>query len=282
MIAFLKSLLDRVLTDNISFLAGGVAFYGLLALFPAMAGIVSLFGLLANARVVADQLEAVRLLFPPQAFKIIQEQMLILLAQPQATLSTTAVFSLLLTVYSATKGTKAMLAAINGVFRVQETRSWWFQQVESFTMTLGALVLMIVAVFIIVAVPLLMKVLLYIGLVEPGHSVEALRWLILSAVVFGGLFVLFTYGPNRTERKNCFHAIFWGAFLGTALWVAIAVSGSVVLQLSSAAVFSAYGSLSAIIVLMMWIYISSYIVLVGGAITAVAEQRDVTCQNPRR
>jgi len=276
---FLRSLLDRILTDNISFLAGGVAFYGMLALFPAMAGIVSLFGLLANPQVVGQELEAIRLLFPPPVFKILQEQLGILLSQPQATLSTTAIFGLLLTVYSATKGTKAMLAAINAVFRAQETRSWFYQQVESFMLTLGAIVLMIFAVFIIVAAPFLVKLILLTGIVKGTHSLESMRWLTLSAMVFSGLFILFAIGPNRAETKRSWDAIFWGAFLATALWVAIAVGGSVYMQISAVQFGSAYGSLSAIVLLMLWIYMSAYIVLMGGAITAITEEYHIARRN---
>lgn len=260
----------RILTDNINFLAGGVAFYGMLALFPALAGLVSLIGLIASASLMTEQLQSVQALFPPEVFRILQEQLGALTAQSNTTLSLTMVFSLLLTVYSATKGTKAMLAALNSVFRVNETRSWLWLQVLSYSLTFGALALMIMAVFLVIAVPLVMRVLPEYIVTGIGRPVDALRWLILSAAVFGGLFILFGFGPNRSVDGKCFRSIFWGAFTGTAIWIASAVGGSMLVQFFPG-LHAAYGSLSAIVALMMWIYLSAYTVLIGSAITAEAE-----------
>jgi membrane protein len=271
MLKFLRALLNRFMTDNISFLAGGVAFYGMLALFPALAGVVSLFGLFASTNAVSQQLETVQLLFPPQVFKIIQDQLLQLTAQSHATLSLTVVISLLITIYSATKGTNAMLAALNGVFRVTETRNWFRQQIVAYGLTLGGLLLMMLTVFIAVAVPLVLHFLPDYILHDLGRPIESLRWLVLAAAVFGGLFTLFAYGPSRPVTRKCFRSIFWGSFIATAIWIAASVFGSMLIQFYPG-VNAAYGSLSAIVFLMMWVYVSAYAVLIGGAITAEAEE----------
>lgn len=275
MYVFLRSLLRRVLTENISFLAGGVAFYGLLAIFPAMAAIVSLFGLLANPYIVHEQMEAVQFLFPPNVFAVLQSQLTSLLNQPSRALSLTVVFSILLTIYSATKGTRAMQAALNSVFRVKENRSWWKQQLISYGLTFGALILMMLAVFIVIAFPLIVRVLPDELLWTVKGKVEGVRWLTMSAAVFFGLFILFLFGPARKAEYMRSRAIFWGAFLATSLWITTAVGGSIALQLIPQ-LNAAFGSLGAIICLMMWIYLSAYIVLFGGAITATAENFDRT------
>lgn len=272
MYSFLRSLLLRILNDNINFLAGGVAFYGMLALFPALAGIVSIFGLVASADVVNQQLVSIEPLFPPDVFRIIQQQMVSLSAQSGTTLSLTAIFSLLLTVYSATKGTNAMLAALNSVFRVTENRSWFRLQILAYALTFGAILLMIVAVFLVVAVPLVMRLLPDYVIETIGRPLDGMRWLILSSVVFAGLFLLFAVGPSRPLDQKCYRSVFWGAFIATALWIAAAVGGSMVIQFFPD-LNAAYGSLSAIILLMMWIFVSAYIVLIGSAITAEAEER---------
>lgn len=273
---FLRSLLMRILNDNINFLAGGVAFYGMLALFPALAGLVSLFGLVASPEVVNEQLLSVQALFPPEVFNIFQDQLGKLTAQSGTTLSLTVVFSLLLTIYSATKGTNAMLAALNSVFRVSETRNWFRLQVLAYALTFGAIALMMMAVFLVVAVPLVMRILPDYVMENFGKPVDALRWLILSTAVFGGLFVLFAFGPNREVNSKCFRSIFWGSFIATAIWIAAAVGGSMLVQFFPN-LNAAYGSLSAIIALMMWIYISAYTVLIGSAVTAEAE--DISCNS---
>ena len=271
MIPFIRSFIRRLLSDNISFLAGGVAFYGMLALFPAMASLVSLFGLVASPSAVGEQLTAMQALFPPEAFKIIQDQMATLLEQPDVTLSFTFVIGLLLTIYSSTKGTKAILAAVNEVFQVRESRSWLYQQILSFSLTFGGLLLMMLAVFIVIAIPLLLRLLPVDIFENLGIRIEAVRWIILSGSIFCGLFLLFAYGPNRPFNRQCARAIFWGSFIAATLWIASAVGGSILLQIFPK-VNAAYGSLSAIIALMTWLYVSAYIVLIGGAITATAEE----------
>lgn len=270
MIAFLVSLLRRIMAENISFLAGGVAFYGLLAIFPAMAATVSLFGLLANPYIVHEQLEAVHFLFPPNVFNVLQRQMAGLLSQPVRALSMTVVFSLLLTIYSATKGTRAMQAALNSVFRVQENRAWWKQQLISYGLTFGSLVLMVFAVLVVIAVPVALRLLPDIITDNLRLPLETLRWLSLSGAVFFGLCVLFLFGPARKPERIRSRAVFWGAFLATSLWIAMAVGGSVAIQMVPK-LNAAFGSLGALIGLMVWIYLSAYIVLFGGAITATAE-----------
>jgi membrane protein len=275
MIKFLRALLNRFMNDNISFLAGGVAFYGMLALFPALAGIVSLFGLVASSKVVNDQLESVQLLFPPQVFKIIQDQLAQLTQQSSATLSLTVIFSLLLTIYSATKGTNAMLAAMNAVFRVTETRNWFRQQIIAYSLTFGAVLLMVLAVFLLIAIPVAMHFLPDYLVSLFGRTIDCARWLVLSAAVFTGLFILFLYGPNRTADYKCYRSIFWGAFIATTIGIAASVIVSMLIHFFPN-VNAAYGSLSAIILLMMWIYFFAYAVLIGGAITAEAEE--VTCR----
>ncbi|MDB5477995.1 MAG: ribonuclease [Alphaproteobacteria bacterium] len=275
---FVKAFLQRLLRDDISFLSGGVAFYGMLALFPAMAGLVSLFGLIASPKMVSAQLKAIQMLFPPNVYGILEEQLLQLVSQPDTTLSVTVIVSLILTIYSATKGTKAMLAALNLIFAVRETRSWLYQQIQSFALTFGGLIMMIMAVFIVVAVPIVMR------LLPPGFGdgitsyLEWVQWLILAATVFGGLFLLFAFGPNRRFERNCVHSIFWGSFIATAIWIAASVGGSILVQLFPK-INAAYGSLSAIIALMMWLYISSYTVLIGAIITAVAEE--IECKSDK-
>lgn len=271
MIKFIRSLIYRVLTDNISFLAGGVAFYGLLAIFPAMAAIVSLFGLMANPHIVHEQMDTLRVLFPPDVFDVLQKQLMTLLTQSSRSLSFAAIISIVLAIYSATKGTKAMLAALNNVFRTTESRSWWFQQIQSYLLTFGALFLMVLAMVSVIAVPMILRILPDEIFGTLTVSLEALRWIALSAAVFFGLYILFLFGPNRPLYHTNGRCLFWGAFMATATWIATAVGGSIAIQLIPK-INAAYGSFGAIIGLMLWIYLSAYIVLMGGAITATAEQ----------
>ena len=270
---FFRAFLRRIATDNISFLAGGVAFYGLLSVFPAIAALVSLFGLGADPHVVREQLERMQDLFPPDVFRLIHSQVLILVDQPVSTLSITAVIGILLTVSSATRGTKAMLAALNMVFRIPESRGWWRRQVISYIMTLGGIIILILAIFIIVALPLLVKFLSPDIAEMIAAPMAAMRWIVLGAAVWAGVLLLFILGPSRHLRDQSFGHDIIGATTATVLWLASAFGLSWFVQ-KVPNFHAAYGSLSAVIVLMLWMVLSAYAVLIGAAVTATFDRSE--------
>jgi membrane protein len=270
MIVFIRSLMRRLLTDNISFLAGGVAFYGLFALFPAMAALISLFGLIANPFVVQQQLEDAQAFFPPQVYELLHEQVLTLLKQTDATLSLTAVISILVAVYSATRGTKAMLLALNMVFRVTENRSWWLRQGIAIFITLGGLMTLILALFILVAIPLILKLLPPDIATLVAAPIIYLRWLLLAGSILFGIMLLLAMGPNLPLRQQRIGAVTLGALVATVFWVVGAALGSWVIQ-KLPNFHATYGSLSAVTVLMLWMVSSAYAVLLGAAVTATLD-----------
>ena len=273
MILFIRSFIRRLVTDNISFLAGGVAYYGLLALFPAMAALVSLFGVFANPVVVREELEKVQELFPPDVFTLIHDQILILTSQPNAALSLTALVSILITVASASRGTKAMLAALNVVFRLQEGRKWLTRQFLAYFLTLGAILLLILALFVVVALPLAVEFLPPLMKETIAMPLAYVRWLILSAAIWGGLIVLFAIGPNRPVREERLLYIVIGATVATIAWLGGALIASKIVQIIPQ-FHAAYGSLSAVVLLTFWMLLSTYAILSGAAVTAVLEKAD--------
>lgn len=267
---FIKSLIRRLLTDNISFLAGGVAFYGLLALFPAMAATVSIFGLFADPVSVREHLDAVQTLFPANVYLLLNKQLDLLVSESSTKLSLTFIVSILLTIFSATRGTKAMLASLNVVFRISESRTWWFRQVQSFILTFGSLILMVIAILVVIATPIAMRLLPDIMTDNVIPSINQIRWTLLFGALFLGLSFLFAWGPNRPIRDTTRKSVFIGAFIATFMWLMISVGGSYLVQIIPN-IQGAYGSLSAIVGLMMWIYMSAYAVLAGAAVTASLE-----------
>ncbi len=266
------AVIKRVLDDNISFLAGGVAFYGLLAIFPAMATVVSFYGLLASGRDIQHHLALLERFIPHDAFALLQAQLISIAKQSDQTLSLTALFSLLFTLYAATKGTKAMLAALNTLHRTSETRPWWKQQGIAFVLTGGGLLTLVCALLMIVAVPIIFHLLRLPG----GWFAEfdPFRWLILGVNIIIGVMFLFALGPNR--KCQPLHLVFLGATIATCLWLLTAWGFSEFVTLFPQ-INKIYGSLGAVMVLLSWMYASAYAVLIGAAITAVAE--DDWCKN---
>ena len=267
MIVFIRSLMRRLLTDNISFLAGGVAFYGLFALFPAMAALVSIFGLVANPFVVQQQLEDAQAFFPPQVYELLHDQVLILLKQSDSALSLTAIASIIIALYSATRGTKAMLLALNMVFRVTENRPWWLRQGIAIFITLGGLMTLILALFILVAIPFILKLLPPDIAPIIAAPIIYLRWILLAGSILFGIILLLALGPNLPLRQQRIGAVTLGAIVATVFWVVGAGTGSWIIQ-KLPNFHAAYGSLSAVTVLMLWMVSSAYAVLLGAAVTA--------------
>lgn len=265
-VPFVWAVVNRVLNDNISFLAGGVAFYGLLSIFPAMATVVSFYGLLASGYDVQVHLSLLERFMPKDAFGLLQDQLISISQQSEKTLSLTALISLLFTLYAATKGTKAMLAALNVLHRSVENRPWWKQQGIAFLLTGGGLLTLVCALLMIVAVPIIFHLLRL-----PGSwftEFDPFRWLILGANIVIGLVFLFALGPNR--RCQPLHLVVLGAVIATALWLLTAWGFSEFVALFPQ-FNKIYGSLGAVMVLLSWMYASAYAVLIGAAITAVAQ-----------
>lgn len=277
----LCALWARVGNDNVGFLAGGVAFYALLAIFPAMAALVSLFGLFADAQMVGEQMQAIKRFLPADVYDLLFRQLQLLVAQPRDTLSLTAIFSLLLTLYSATKGTNALLAALNMIFNVAEDRSWWKQHLVSFAMTIGSIIMLVLTLAAVVAIPL------FLDFASPTwrdaliHSVTGLRWLLLGATLFFGLLVLFAFGPNRPLPRSDWRVIAIGAFFTSCAWIGASALLSWGLQFLPE-LHAAYGSLSAVVGLMTWMLVSANIVLWGGAVIDVFERRHLASNAPIR
>lgn len=268
---FYRSLITRLINDDISFLAGGVAFYGLLALFPALSALVALIGLLANPQIIQDELEQVRFLFPPEVMHLLKEQIVQLAAQSSKTLSITMIFSTLLALYSANRGAKALLAALAIIFRVQERRSWLKQQGVAIAITLGGIGLVLLALACIIIVPVLVALLpadIYESLLRP---LAWLRWLFLGSVMFTGMLILFAVGPNRPYAARSIKALLLGTAVASLCWLVTVIAGSwFITKLPD--LHAAYGSLSAVIVLMLWMVGSAYCVLLGAATAAAFDE----------
>jgi membrane protein len=265
---FIKDLLLRVMNDNISFLAGGVAFYSLFALFPALTALVSLFGLITHPKALHRHLSEFAILFPPDVFDLLQKQLVQLAKQSDQTLSIAMIGAVIVSMLSATRSTKAMLAALHVIFRDTERRPWWRRQIVALSLTCGGLILVLCAAILLVALPTLSHYFspqLQAVIVQPFII---LRWILLAILFQGGLTLLYLYAPYRKKItvRNSIHA-FLGAAFGTVLCIGFSFCLSFAAQFVPQ-LHTAYGSLSAIILLMLWMVLTAYGILFGAAITA--------------
>lgn len=270
---------NQIFAQNLFIVAAGVAFYGLLSLFPAIATLVSVYGLLFDATDVREQLNALAGLFPSDAWDVIQAQLTRVVENPATTLSVSAVISFLFTLWASRAGVGALMIATNIVYEEPEKRSivGWYSL--SLLLTLGAIVYSVIALAAIVALPVILRPL---GVDESAATwATILRWPLLAVSTMVALAIIYRYGPSRRSAR--WNWISGGAVVATVLWLL----GSVLFSayVSWAGNFDEmYGSVGAVILLMLWFYVSAFVVVLGALLDAETEHQsrlDTTIGPPR-
>jgi len=254
-------------TDRVSLAAAGCGFYATLALFPAISTLISVYGLIFNVQSVEQQLHVVRDLLPPPAFALIDERVRQLVGQATDTLSTSLIVSLAITFWSAAAGTKSVLSALNVAYDTTERRSIVGFQLIALLMTLCAVAGAALGIAVLVFLPTAIS---FVGLSAYGAAlINGASTIMLIVLVGGTIALLYRYGPSRRPPPNLH--IFPGAILATLLW--LIASAGLSFYVSRIASFGVtYGSLGAVVAIMLWFYISAYAVLLGAELNAQLEQ----------
>lgn len=252
--------------DHLSIISAGVAFFCMLAIFPAMAALIAVYGLLADPAQVGDTLQALRPLLPPDVFQMIEDQIGALAAAGQTRLGVASLISLVLTLWSARAGVTALTEGLNVVYRETDTRNIVVQYLMSLVLTVAGLAVAIVALLTVVALPALLH---FSDLGPLGRLLAQVAPLgvlgLASVFVIGGLY---RYGPHRAPARKRW--LTPGAVLATVGWVAVSLALS--LYVSRFANYNhTYGSLGAIVGLMFWLYASAFMVLLGAELNAEME-----------
>jgi membrane protein len=260
-----------------SVLAGGVAFFGFLSVFPALVALVSAYGLLADPRDVQRQVDALAGGFPEEVRAAIYHQMTLLTARSPGTLSFEAAISIVAAVWAATKGTKALITGLSMAFGQDETRGFIRLNVTAFLFTLGGILFGVVAVAAVIALPLVLS---FLHLSQARETlVTWLRWPVLTAVVLFGLSVAYHYGPARSPAK--WRWVTPGSIVATTFWIA----GSALFSWLASATASSDrldSSLGVIITLLTWFLLSAYVVILGAELdTEIDRQLSAARAEPR-
>ena len=259
---------DEISQDRIGTIAAGTTFFILLALFPALAALVSLYGLVADPVTIAEHLAIMRGYIPQGMIDLIGGELQRLISNRTGALGFGFVIGLLLALWSASNGMKALFDALNVAYDEAEKRGFFKLLFVSLAFTGGAIAFFIILLNVVIGVPLVVKLL---PLGPLGDILVAiLPALLLFGVAIFGLAVLYRYGPSRTVAKwrwitpgSAFAAVVW--LVGSALFT---------WYLASWGNYSAtYGSLGAVVGAMMWIYLSMWVVLVGAELNAEIEHQ---------
>jgi membrane protein len=260
---------NRILAE-----AAAVTFYALLAIFPGIAALISLYGLIADPASIAGHVSSLRGVVPDGGIQLIADQINALAKTGNQALSFGAVLGFLTSIWSANAGVKAMFDALNAVYREQETRSYVHRTWLSLCFTLGALVFTIIAITAVVVLP---AVLNFFGLGATTNILLKLsRWPLLLAGVAIFLSVIYRYGPSRENAR--WHWLTWGSALASVAWVVASLAFSYYVA-NFGSYNKTYGSLGAAVGFMTWIWISTIITLIGAQLNAALEQqtaRDTT------
>jgi membrane protein len=253
-------------TDRVSLAAAGCAFYATLALFPAISMLISIYGMVFDPVSVAPQLDFLSGLLPPPAFALIQDRVHLLVSQSRGSLSLNLLASLLLTFWSSSTGAKSVLSAVNVAYDVTEQRPFLRFQAIGLAMTLVAILCAVLAIAVLVFLP---AVLAAVGLSRHGggllHAASLLMLVGFFSVAIG---LLYRFGPSRRPPPD--PRIKPGAVLATLLW--LLASELLSLYVSHIDSYGAtYGSLGAVVGIMLWFYISAYAVLLGAELNARLE-----------
>ncbi|MGI3902176.1 MAG: YihY/virulence factor BrkB family protein [Janthinobacterium lividum] len=254
--------------------AGSVAFFALLAIFPGIAAIVSLYGLFADASTISTHLVLLSGLLPAGVLGLFGDQIRLVAHEGNNTLSSAFAISLVLALYSANSGVVALFDALNVVYNENEARSPVRLYATTFGFTLAGVVFTVLALTGVVVMPILLR---FLGLPPVTEwLLAAARWPILLVTIMASLAVIYRYGPSRNEAR--WRWVTWGSAVAALLWIAASMLFSWYV-----ATFDSYnriyGSLGAGIGFMVWLWISTVIVLLGGELNAEMEHqtaRDTT------
>jgi membrane protein len=252
-----------MISDKVSMVAAGCAFYATLALFPAISMLVFLYGLAFDPVTVEPQLMHLQEVLPPPVYMLIDERVHQLVAQRPGSLTLGLAISTLVTLWTSATGTKSLLAGLNLAHGVPEERSFLHFQAVAFGMTLFTILAVVLAIAILVFLPAA------ISLIGLSDYQSGLIWMssvvLLVGVVFLLLTVLFRYGPAHRPRRLL--AVLPGAVVATLLWMVASTLFSLYVG-RLASYDRTYGPLAAAVGVMMWMWVSVYVVLLGAELNA--------------
>lgn len=270
----LKRLAGDISRDNVSLMAAGVAFYGLLSLAPAFTALVALYGLVFDPSQVQAQVGAMEGMMPDEARQLIASQLTTIVQGSNSTLGVGFIVSLMIAIWSANSGTSALFMALNVAYAEPEKRGLLRYYAGTLALTGAAVIFGIVSLILVAIIPAV------VGMLPFGAFgkivIDWIRWPVLALLFAAALAVTYRYAPSRNEPRWSW--VSTGAVLATALWI----GGSVLFSLyvgKFATYNKTYGSLGAVVVLLMWFWLSAYAVLIGAELNAEMEHqtaRDTT------
>jgi membrane protein len=260
----------RIREHNLTLIAAGVAFYGFLALVPALIAFVSVYGLVADESDVTRQVEDLGSSLPEEVSDFLVFQLTQIVNASSAGVSIAALIATALALWSASSGMAALVTGVHVARERDEPSGFVAKRGKALALTVGAIVLIGIVLFVIVGVPPLIR---DAGLGSAGRvAFEVLRWPFLAAVMVVGIALLYRFSAGASPSA-WLGLISRGAFVATAGWV-VASGLFAVYTANFASYGKTYGALASIVVVLLWLWLSSLVVLVGAEVDGVRAKAD--------
>ncbi|WP_051279572.1 YihY/virulence factor BrkB family protein [Hellea balneolensis] len=265
--------------DNVAIIAAGVAFFSLLAIFPLITACLSIYGYFADPLQVQGMLQDVNGVLPQDAWEVLNRQITAVIMAPHGRLGLGIAIGLLIALWSAGAGIRAIMRAMNIAYGERETRSFAMFYALAGSMTLSMILFVWIALAIIIGVPAILHVLKLDGAIAAFSRI--LPWALLISMFGFAAGILYRFGPSRRPAKKRW--VFPGILFTTLTWLIISFGFS-----KFVAAFgnynAIYGSLSAVIVLLIWFWLTAYTVIIGAELNAEMERHTIvdTTRGPDR
>lgn len=256
----LRAVWDTASDRNVGLISAGVAFFGMFSIFPAIAAVIAIFGLLADPNVVVEQLALMEDIIPVDAYAIISGQIERLLGARGETLGWATFVSIALALWAARAGVAGLMGGLNEIAD-RPARNGFKQIVVALTLTVCLVALAIMALLAVIVAPIILA---YAPLADSNAAIlNGIRWVVAFFVLYAALSLLYRFGPNQRGARLRWFTI--GAGTVIVLWIAASFGLSFYLS-NFASYNEVYGSIGAVIGMLLWLYITAYLILLGAAL----------------
>lgn len=264
--AILLKVKDQIGENNVIIVSAGVGFFGFLAIFPAIMALISIYGFVMDPQEIEEQVSKISSMLPVQTHEILQYRVDQFIKSTGESLGWGTVFAILLGIWIGNIGTKSLFRGINIAYETKSHRGILKHNGLTLLFTFGAIILIILSAALIVAFPSIIE---QIGLPDNiERLISWLRWLIMGLILVGSIGLIYRFGPER--KRPTFHWVIPGAVLATILWLLASWAFSFYIR-HFWNLGEIYGSLSAVVFLMLWLFISTFIILLGAELNSEME-----------
>ena len=263
-----KRVFHEMKVDHVQIVSAGVAFYFFLSIFPTIVAAISIYSLVIDPGQIEEQISRLNLILPDKAYGMISDILQPVIQQTRQEIGWGLAISILVSIWSANKGTNALFQGVNIAYDEMDTRNIFKKNLITLLFTLCGLVLGLISLLIIIFFPLLIDKFGFPAQIE--NVLNWFRWVLLGLILISTLSMVYKIAPNR--RSPLFRWVSWGAILGTLLWL----GGSMLFSwyVSNFGSYDdLYGSFAAVAILMLWLFLTAFIVLMGAEINSEMEHQ---------